>query len=136
MTVTISNLMKGLSIFAMRPLTDEEISSYNDYDENLEIALSTTVRDVAGRIRKKEASRARNVHRAPGIFEGFYEHFVRTVRKSVPTWSRHAHLHQKTAKDVLVSSQGYGQTDDWGHNVGHTGRIQTFFQQFRQRENG
>ena len=38
MTVTISNLMKGLSIFAMRPLTDEEISSYNDYDENLERA--------------------------------------------------------------------------------------------------
>ena len=48
MTVTISNLMKGLSIFAMRPLTDEEISSYNDYDENLERASSTTVRDVAG----------------------------------------------------------------------------------------
>jgi hypothetical protein len=48
MTVTLSNLMKGLSIFAMRPLTDEEISSYNDYDENLERASSTTVRDVAG----------------------------------------------------------------------------------------
>ena len=32
----------------MRPLTDEEISSYNDYDDNLERASSTTVRDVTG----------------------------------------------------------------------------------------
>lgn len=41
--------MKGLLIFVMRPMTDEEMSEYNDYDdERLEKATSTTMKDVMG----------------------------------------------------------------------------------------
>lgn len=46
--VTLSNIMKGLSIFAMRPLSAEEISDFDTYNECLERASSTTVQDIAG----------------------------------------------------------------------------------------
>ena len=46
--MNLANIMKGLSIFAMRPLSEEEISEYNAYDECLDKASNTTVQDVAG----------------------------------------------------------------------------------------
>ena len=45
-TVNLSNVMKGLSIFAMRPLSDNKISDYNVYDECLDKASSTMVQDI------------------------------------------------------------------------------------------
>ena len=48
MTLTLANVMKGLSIFAMKPLSAEEISTYDTYDECLDRASSTTVQDFAG----------------------------------------------------------------------------------------
>lgn len=63
-TVTMANIMKGLSIFAMRPLTDEEMSEYNEYDECLDRASSTTVKDVAGGSGKRK-------HHVPSTCHGF-----------------------------------------------------------------
>ena len=48
MTLTLANVMKGLSIFAMQPLSAEEISTYDAYDECLDRASSTTIQDIAG----------------------------------------------------------------------------------------
>ena len=52
--VTLANIMKGLSIFAMRPLTDDELSTMNDYDERLARATATTMQDVAGGSSKRK----------------------------------------------------------------------------------
>lgn len=65
--VTLSNLMKGMSIFAMKPLTDEEITSYNDYDERLDRASATTVRDMAGGSNKRR-------HQVPYSCAGLLEY--------------------------------------------------------------
>ena len=46
--MNLANIMKGLSIFAMRPLLEEEILEYNAYDECLDKASNTMVQDVAG----------------------------------------------------------------------------------------
>ena len=54
MTLTLSNIMKGLSIFAMQPLSAEEISNYDAYDECLDRASSTTVQDIAGGAGKRK----------------------------------------------------------------------------------
>ena len=54
--VTLANIMKGLSIFAMRPLTDDELSTMNDYDERLARATATTMQDVAGGSNKRKHS--------------------------------------------------------------------------------
>jgi hypothetical protein len=48
MTLTLANVMKGLSIFAMQPLSAEEISTFDAYDECLDRASSTTIQDIAG----------------------------------------------------------------------------------------
>ena len=47
MTLTLANIMKGLSIFAMKPLSAEEISTYDAYDDCLDRASSTTIQDFA-----------------------------------------------------------------------------------------
>ena len=52
--VTLANIVKGLSIFAMRPLTDDELSTMNDYDERLARATATTMQDVAGGSSKRK----------------------------------------------------------------------------------
>jgi hypothetical protein len=54
MTVTMANIMKGLSIFAMAPLSAEEISNYDAYDDCLDRASSTTVQDIAGGSSKRK----------------------------------------------------------------------------------
>ena len=69
--VNIANLMKGLSIFAMRPLTQEELTAYNDHDEALEKATATTIKDVSGGSSKRK-------HMVPGTVTGL-EHYLKAL---------------------------------------------------------
>ena len=70
-SVNIANLMKGLSVFAMRPLTQEELTAYNDHDEALERATSTTVKDMSGGSSKRK-------HVVPSTCTGL-EHYLKAL---------------------------------------------------------
>ena len=71
MTITLSNIMKGLSIFAMQPLSAEEISSFDAYDECLDRASSTTVQDIAGGSSKRK-------HHVPSTCHGL-ETYIKSL---------------------------------------------------------
>ena len=96
-TVNLSNIMKGLSIFAMRPLTEEEISEYNAYDECLDKASNTTVQDVASGSGKRK-------HHVPSSCYGF-ETYIKSMINILDALTDGNSPHADDLKSIIAKLQ-------------------------------
>ena len=96
-TVNLSNIMKGLSIFAMRPLTDVEISEYDAYDECLDKASNTTVQDVASGSGKRK-------HHVPSSCYGL-ETYVKSMINILDALTDGNSPHADDLKSIIAKLQ-------------------------------